>query len=138
MKSVSSRIWTRVAVTISYNDNQYTTGTSIIAALMTCSRSSRLAIDKTVESRFFTQLVRHSNFFSCIYCQIKVGFKFTLFHLTCLNFESLHWFKSLRDRHIHRHTTKEIKTVNNKRKEKMKSKKEKEKENNVLNEVHWI
>ena len=29
MQSVSSRIWTRVAVSISYNDNQYTTGTSI-------------------------------------------------------------------------------------------------------------
>ena len=28
MLSVSSRIWTRVAVSISYNDNHYTTGTS--------------------------------------------------------------------------------------------------------------
>ena len=28
MQSVSSRIWTRVAVSISYNDNHYTTGTS--------------------------------------------------------------------------------------------------------------
>ena len=28
MPSVSSRIWTRVAVSISYNDNHYTTGTS--------------------------------------------------------------------------------------------------------------
>ena len=27
MKSVSSRIWTRVAVFISYDDNHYTTGT---------------------------------------------------------------------------------------------------------------
>ena len=27
MQSVSSRIWTRVAVSISYNDNHYTTGT---------------------------------------------------------------------------------------------------------------
>ena len=27
-ESVSSRIWTRVAVYISYDDNQYTTGTS--------------------------------------------------------------------------------------------------------------
>ena len=26
MQSVSSRIWTRVAVSISYNDNHYTTG----------------------------------------------------------------------------------------------------------------
>ena len=30
MESVSSRIWTRVAVSISYDDNHYTTGTSII------------------------------------------------------------------------------------------------------------
>ena len=28
MLSVSSRIWTRVAVSISYDDNYYTTGTS--------------------------------------------------------------------------------------------------------------
>ena len=28
MQSASSRIWTRVAVSISYNDNDYTTGTS--------------------------------------------------------------------------------------------------------------
>ena len=30
MQSVSSRIWTRVDVSISYDDNHYTTGTSII------------------------------------------------------------------------------------------------------------
>ena len=29
MQSVSSRIWTRVAVSNSYDDNNYTTGTSI-------------------------------------------------------------------------------------------------------------
>ena len=29
MQSVSSRIWTRVAVSISYDDNHYTTGTSL-------------------------------------------------------------------------------------------------------------
>ena len=28
MQSVSSRIWTRVSVSISYDDNNYTTGTS--------------------------------------------------------------------------------------------------------------
>ena len=28
MQSVSSKIWTRVAVSISYDDNDYTTGTS--------------------------------------------------------------------------------------------------------------
>ena len=30
MQSVSSRIWTHVAVSISYDDNHYTTGTSIV------------------------------------------------------------------------------------------------------------
>ena len=34
MQSVSSRIWTRVAVSISYDDNHYTTGTSFRAELM--------------------------------------------------------------------------------------------------------
>ena len=29
MQSVSSRIWTRVAVSISYDDNHYTTGISV-------------------------------------------------------------------------------------------------------------
>ena len=29
MQSVSSRIWTRIAVLISYGDNDYTTGTSV-------------------------------------------------------------------------------------------------------------
>ena len=29
MQSVSSRIWTRIAVFISYGDNDYTTGTSL-------------------------------------------------------------------------------------------------------------
>ena len=29
MQSISSRIWTRVSVSISYNDNHYTTGTSV-------------------------------------------------------------------------------------------------------------
>ena len=31
MQSVSSRIWTRIAVFISYGDNDYITGTSIVA-----------------------------------------------------------------------------------------------------------
>ena len=31
MQSVSSRIWTRVAVSISYDDNNYTTGTKSIS-----------------------------------------------------------------------------------------------------------
>ena len=33
MQSVSSRIWTRVAVSISFDDNHYNTGTSIDGTL---------------------------------------------------------------------------------------------------------
>ena len=33
MQSVSSKIWTRVAVSISYDDNHYTTGTSLLPSL---------------------------------------------------------------------------------------------------------
>ena len=32
MQSVSSKIWTRVAVSISYDDDDYTTGTSWVVA----------------------------------------------------------------------------------------------------------
>ena len=34
MQSVSSRIWTRDAVSISCDDNQYTTGTSIVTDII--------------------------------------------------------------------------------------------------------
>ena len=34
MQLVSSKIWTRVAVSISYDDNHYTTGTSYIRSLI--------------------------------------------------------------------------------------------------------
>ena len=37
MQSVSSRIWTRVAVFISYDDNNYTTGTSFFPILYSVS-----------------------------------------------------------------------------------------------------
>ena len=36
MQSVSSRIWIRVAVSISYDDNHYTTATSFYLVLMLC------------------------------------------------------------------------------------------------------
>ena len=38
MQSVSSRIWTRVAVFISYDDNNYTTGTSECNDIMSISK----------------------------------------------------------------------------------------------------
>ena len=34
MQSASSRIWTRVAVSISYDDNHYTTGTLLLLSLL--------------------------------------------------------------------------------------------------------
>ena len=36
MHSVSSRIWTRVEVSISYDNNHYTTGTSKIVKMLLC------------------------------------------------------------------------------------------------------
>ena len=38
MQSVSSRIWTRIAVFISYGDNDYTTGTSKLIFKMVLGR----------------------------------------------------------------------------------------------------
>ena len=40
MQSVSSRIWTRVAVSISYDDNHYTTGTFASPLLMSFHKAS--------------------------------------------------------------------------------------------------
>ena len=34
MQSFSSKIWTRVAVSISYDDNHHTTGTSLLMQIM--------------------------------------------------------------------------------------------------------
>ena len=50
MQSVSSRIWTRVAVSISYDDNHYTTGTFIIyISTTTCLEDPPEAIDNIDE-----------------------------------------------------------------------------------------
>ena len=42
MQSVSARIWTRVAVSISYDDNHYTTGTSITIIIILSFSRQRL------------------------------------------------------------------------------------------------
>ena len=42
MQLVSSKIWTRVAVSISYKDNHYTTGTSKPAMHQAPERSKKL------------------------------------------------------------------------------------------------
>ena len=52
MQSVSSRIWIRVAVSISYNDNHYTTGTSLYANVNVFSLKcfySFLIVDYSIE-----------------------------------------------------------------------------------------
>ena len=43
MQSVSSRVWTRVAVSISYDDNHYTTSTSIMKIIDTEFKSHCLS-----------------------------------------------------------------------------------------------
>ena len=73
MQSVSSRIWTRVAVSISYDDNHYTsiTGTSItirllnvISRTLVVRKGSFLSVEK--QSLYSTNFV-------CIYvCKSKV------------------------------------------------------------------
>ena len=50
MQSVLSRIWTRVAVSISYDDNHYTTGTSVLGnygdyTLFNFSESHKLVLE---------------------------------------------------------------------------------------------
>ena len=47
MQSVSSRIWTRFAVSISYDDNHYTTGTSTFGKVM------NVHVPPTVNTIFF-------------------------------------------------------------------------------------
>ena len=42
MQSVSSRIWTRAAVSISYDDNHYTTGTSYANIVILANKISFL------------------------------------------------------------------------------------------------
>ena len=41
MQSVSSKIWTRVAVSISYDDNYYTTGTNSVSIYVTVYQGQR-------------------------------------------------------------------------------------------------
>ena len=64
MQSVSSRIWTRVSVSISYDDNHYTTGTSkasLIGTLLIILTYYNSAVvldspDDTYCSFFFTSV----------------------------------------------------------------------------------
>ena len=49
MQSVSSRIWTRVAVSISYDDNDYTTGTMVLDASLLNTQHYRVRIKGKME-----------------------------------------------------------------------------------------
>ena len=67
MQSVSSRIWTRIAVFISYGDNDYTTGTSMwkvisMVSWLTCwtATSSCVRISVVLCPRLFSWAVWHS------------------------------------------------------------------------------
>ena len=51
MQSVSSRIWTRVAVFISYDDNNYTTGTSFDLDMQMDTGSEVMLIPKNFQER---------------------------------------------------------------------------------------
>ena len=52
MQSVSSRIWTRVAVYISYDDNHYTTGTSL-----KCHNILEMRVAETNKHHFFFSIL---------------------------------------------------------------------------------
>ena len=65
MQSVSARIWTRVAVFISYDDNHYTTGISYLGGKMDKYKAKILVS----ESRIILEYVRpptihHKNYLS--------------------------------------------------------------------------
>ena len=56
MQSVSSRIWTRVAVSISYDDNHYTTGTSILRSNFSVVNKSALSNSANLNSLYFSNV----------------------------------------------------------------------------------
>ena len=67
MQSVSSRIWTRVAVSISYDDNHYTTGTSKLpygkAPVLLLNANNSLIICLHIVKWFQVLLFNTNNFF---------------------------------------------------------------------------
>ena len=56
MQSVSSRNWTRIAVFISYGDNDYTTGTSTMMMMMITFTFEEIPLGKLWSSVSFSQL----------------------------------------------------------------------------------
>ena len=80
MQSVSSRIWTRIAVSISYDDNHYTTGTSL----------NYLTVYKQIISGLFKMLPTNYSFTRHIYlvggCPSNLMMTF-VFHNSSMNTE---------------------------------------------------
>ena len=61
MQSVSSRIWTRVAVSISYDDNHYTTGTSFkFSFTPTCVHSNLAYLPLNINVSEFVSVSRET------------------------------------------------------------------------------
>ena len=70
MQSVSSRIWTRVAVSISYDDNHYTTNTSITGNMFIIMELKHFAS----EQNYFYPIGANQNSFLSNYYQLKFIF----------------------------------------------------------------
>ena len=62
MQSVSSRIWAHVIVSISYDDNHYTTGTSFSVII---PKYSLIKIASTYTSPIYDQIDLFENYLVC-------------------------------------------------------------------------
>ena len=66
MQSVSSRIWTRVAVSISYDDNNYTTGTLSLSTIVSQKFCNILVTwDNSAAPDAFAKVVKVKNTLEC-------------------------------------------------------------------------
>ena len=100
MQSVSSRIWTRVAVSISYDDNHYTTGTSIHIHFIVWYHRDSISVSIKMKMQWGVETKVYENFademiwfgfmvyqpLTAIWCQIHLytykQFNFKQFSLT--------------------------------------------------------
>ena len=88
MQSVSSGIWTRVAVSISNDDNHYTTGISLIYKNkkdLSVDDQQRLLCHKTKPNQTkLNQTKPNQNLFlNLIACAFQVDFAFVVFFFSC-------------------------------------------------------
>ena len=95
MHSVSFKIWTRVAVSISYDDNNYTTGTSI-----QLYRCTTWTLNKCIEKNAWRELYKNSASWMVTYLTSPNPFKSeeqNIWDTSCVNFwDEACWFLSLR------------------------------------------